>query len=381
MNKSIALLSGKGGSGKTTFALTIANMLVSCGIKVLLIDCDLFTNGATYFFEDRMNDKSTKLTTFYDILNSHGDVDWFNPLNISDYFDFIPSIRRVTDFSAISATYSESIAKHIRNYFEQIYYIYEAVIFDCPAGYSEIIKYVSSFVDQNLVILEADAVSAAAMRSLYLKLGSILSDIKVYQLFNKIRKEEVPVYSKIDGTFFTNIGTLTFNWEVRKSFSIGEVPNAETAGVDYMLQLFQICETLFKGNGLLESLQGYNAQLMLVKAKNERKQKRYELLEYRSRQHLPQKVTKAMFLLIPLLLLMVLLISELKPEIVGFSVAEKDIFITILTMMIPVLIIIPQYMKVFEDSKERQLKINTYQKVLDDLDVTIADLEKKLEKN
>lgn len=43
MSKVLALLSGKGGSGKTTLALSIASMLSNCCLKVLLVDCDLST--------------------------------------------------------------------------------------------------------------------------------------------------------------------------------------------------------------------------------------------------------------------------------------------------------------------------------------------------
>ena len=43
-------MSGKGGSGKTTLSLTMAYMLSSCNLNVLLVDCDLSTNGATFFF-------------------------------------------------------------------------------------------------------------------------------------------------------------------------------------------------------------------------------------------------------------------------------------------------------------------------------------------
>lgn len=49
--KTLALISGKGGSGKTTLGLSLASLLSSCNIKVLLVDCDLSTNGATYFYE------------------------------------------------------------------------------------------------------------------------------------------------------------------------------------------------------------------------------------------------------------------------------------------------------------------------------------------
>ena len=51
----LSLLSGKGGSGKTTMALSMSVLLSECGVKTLLIDCDLTTNGATYFYEDDLS--------------------------------------------------------------------------------------------------------------------------------------------------------------------------------------------------------------------------------------------------------------------------------------------------------------------------------------
>lgn len=57
MSTSIAFLSGKGGSGKTTLALSMADLLSRCGIRTLLVDCDMSTNGATYFYESLFADQ------------------------------------------------------------------------------------------------------------------------------------------------------------------------------------------------------------------------------------------------------------------------------------------------------------------------------------
>ena len=50
---SVSAIIGENGSGKTTLALSMASLLSRCGIKTLLVDCDLSTNGATYFYEDK----------------------------------------------------------------------------------------------------------------------------------------------------------------------------------------------------------------------------------------------------------------------------------------------------------------------------------------
>lgn len=75
MSTAIAFLSGKGGSGKTTLALSMADLLCRCGVQTLLVDCDLSTNGATYFFESQLGDwRNRELFrpfSFNDLLNTN----------------------------------------------------------------------------------------------------------------------------------------------------------------------------------------------------------------------------------------------------------------------------------------------------------------------
>ncbi|WP_305418184.1 nucleotide-binding protein [Photobacterium leiognathi] len=47
--KTIAIVSGKGGSGKTMLTATIAKILDISGSSVLLIDADFGTAGLTYY--------------------------------------------------------------------------------------------------------------------------------------------------------------------------------------------------------------------------------------------------------------------------------------------------------------------------------------------
>ncbi|MCD7904962.1 MAG: AAA family ATPase [Clostridiales bacterium] len=101
MSNVLALLSGKGGSGKTTLALSMSSILSSCDIKVLLIDCDLNTNGATYFYENKLSEFNGKILSFYDILfyssnSSFAFYDEKQVVKINKFMDFIPSIIQVT---------------------------------------------------------------------------------------------------------------------------------------------------------------------------------------------------------------------------------------------------------------------------------------------
>lgn len=47
--RSIAFVSGKGGTGKSIIASSVAYVLAHCGFKTAVLDLDLFTNGLTFF--------------------------------------------------------------------------------------------------------------------------------------------------------------------------------------------------------------------------------------------------------------------------------------------------------------------------------------------
>lgn len=281
MSRSIALLSGKGGSGKTTFALALANMLSSCKIKVLLVDCDIITNGATYFYEDRLSG-DIPVASFFELLYSKDDK-VISPMEIvPSYYYFIPSIRNI----AKDITDSHPFDPKVKQGFQELYSMwksdYDVILFDCSAGYSDVLTYVLPEADINLVVLESDKVSMAAMRSLYLKLGSILHKAKFYQIFNKVRPEEVEEYQRREGTFFTSIGAIAFDWSIRDAFAVASVPTLDNAGIDFGMQMSSICNTLFEGNAFQKRLSRFGLTLALKKAEIDQEKTRKDLIEYRT---------------------------------------------------------------------------------------------------
>lgn len=264
MSRWLALLSGKGGSGKTTLALSIASMLSDCGVKVLLIDCDLSTNGATYFYEDRLTEYGGAADSFYREL--------FNPfhdrqdrlININENMDFMPSIIQIATENTKSYAYNESDRKILpvlkNNYNDK----YDVVLLDCQAGYTDILKLILPIVDINLLVMEADAISSSAIRSLYLKIGDYLDKTKVYQVFNKATEEEYEIYSKLSGgTVFTNIETVMFDWKIRKAFSVAKIPDMKNTSANYGEQIYNICSILFKDKSIQNKLSKYKVIMQL----------------------------------------------------------------------------------------------------------------------
>lgn len=251
MCKSIALLSGKGGSGKTTLALSMATMLSECGVKVLLIDCDLSTNGATYFYEEKLAAKKNRITSFYDILFNEKTAK-MRFVEINENYHFLPSITQISKKNTKVYTYKNDGSFSIYN---EICQRYDIVLFDCQAGYTDILKLILPYTDIDLIVMETDAISSASIRSLYLKIGDIINEKKLYQVFNKASKEEYEIYSKVSGgTVFTNIDTILFDWKIRKSFAVSQIPDMQNTSANYGAQIYNLCSILFTSNNVQDKL-------------------------------------------------------------------------------------------------------------------------------
>jgi len=247
MNESLAIISGKGGSGKTTLAISLAQLLAVCDKRVLLIDCDLSTHGATYFFESLLSEKY-KYHTFSEILYGKSNTKSIQTskeiLQVAPNIGFIPSC---IDFP------SKLINREIMNEFnfETLSCLvdrfqYDIVICDCQAGYSDATDAVTRLTKKNLAVIEADAISASSLRVLYSQLSNQLDNGQTYQVFNKITKEEQDVYSKLThGTLFTNLTPILFDWSVRKAFITNDLPNIGTSSPSLTNSIYDLAIVLF----------------------------------------------------------------------------------------------------------------------------------------
>lgn len=272
MTKKLAVLSGKGGSGKTSLSLCIANLLSTCEIKTLLIDCDFSTNGATYFFETFL-DSSESYYSVKGLINAPFPDEKDNKvISIHKYFDFIPSVSKIgeTPIDSIDALFfTNDIFNHISKN-------YDVIIFDCQAGYSDVLKEILTGIDETLFVMEADTISSASIRSLYLKIGNLLTGKrKSYQVFNKVTSEEYEIYNKISGgTFFTNIESVLFDWTIRKAFALSQIPSLEKVSVRFYEQLLNICNVLFAESYYIEKLNNFSKKIISKKIQEEKFQLR-----------------------------------------------------------------------------------------------------------
>lgn len=245
----LAIVSGKGGSGKTTLALSLAALISKCGKKVLLFDCDSVTNGATYFFEKNKNKKLKGMRTTEDYIynaqadesttHNTGKTDCFG---IGDYFGFVPSITEVTkEYSQKTGTLSFS---GIEGVVEQVGA--DIVIFDCQAGYSAVTKFLLKHASIKLVVLEAEAISISAIRVLQAKLPHVLERKTTYQIMNKIQPEEYALYSgdRVD-LLFPNLNPIIFDLNIRKCFAQNKLPTIDVNNFRFSIEICDLACALF----------------------------------------------------------------------------------------------------------------------------------------
>lgn len=277
MTKTIALLSGKGGSGKTTIALSMASLLAKCEIKTILIDCDFSTNGASFFYESKL--VPNNYVSFFDVMTNNNLGKDF--IKINPFLSFVPSFSNLSNAILSSCNYDEDDAERISNLIEKISTQFDVCIFDCQAGYTDLLSYLLPNINETLFVMEADAISSAAIRTLHLKIGEKLNNYKSYQIFNKATPEEYEIYNKISGgTFFTNIETVLFDWKIRKAFALSEVPDMENTSIQYGLQLLNICNVLFKEDIYRNKLKMFenNLKMHSLLEKKENVNKKLQLL-------------------------------------------------------------------------------------------------------
>ena len=128
--------------------------------------------------------------------------------------------------------------------------------------------------------MEADSISSSALRSLFLKIGELLNDIKNYQVFNKVTEEEKEASNKFSGgTTFTNLEALTFDWKIRRAFALSQIPDLNSTSIEYGKQIYSICKDIFRDKTIQKRLEDYNTVIKLYEAKEEKAELEYAINE------------------------------------------------------------------------------------------------------
>lgn len=211
----ISITSGKGGVGKTTFALKLAQDLAYFRKKVLLIDCDynlsntlvklglpLNNNFFQYIKKELpFNDCLYKKDHFHLLAGCNGNIDLFNQ-------------EIEIDRIILKIVYEQ--AQH-----------YDFIILDGPSGIDPRIIKINAFTDDRIYILNPDASSVTDSYSLIKLLHNKYGIENNYLVYNKIPtpKHFAKISEAFDQTLLkylgikcTNLGSICENSNKLLSF-------------------------------------------------------------------------------------------------------------------------------------------------------------------
>lgn len=196
MGEVISFISAKGGMGKTSIAVNIAHSAAKVGLKVLLIDCDVHTLGATYFY-DLKGEKvknCSNIISMQRILNEIMYPDIYereegrSVLTLADGVDFIPAGREAMQDKELTFNNVQfrDARKRLTELMDRWVKIYDTILLDHSAGYTRIVELFLKVSSKIVLINEKGSLPLKATRDLY----------------HSIRKEDKPIIyccNKISG--------------------------------------------------------------------------------------------------------------------------------------------------------------------------------------
>ncbi|MBN2127726.1 MAG: cell division ATPase MinD [Candidatus Diapherotrites archaeon] len=206
MGKSISILSGKGGVGKTTITANLGLALAKRNQKICIIDTDVAMANLSL-----MLNLQTAPITLHDVLlgeSSIQDAIYDGPQGIK----LIPSGLSLDSYRRVDVERISSVVNQIRNQFDFI-------LLDCPAGIERNVIAVLAASDETLLLTSPDSPSIADVLKAKLtaqRIGSKLIGV----IINNIRGEKGEISKEDIGKMLELpvYGAVPFDDEVRRSF-------------------------------------------------------------------------------------------------------------------------------------------------------------------
>jgi len=220
--RSIAVASGKGGVGKTSFVINLALSLVNSGQRTVIFDADLGLANV-----DVMLGLSPKFDIRH-VLN--GEVQLKDIVFSTEYgFDVIPASSGVQELTNLSSEQKLLLKSQM----EEVFKKYDYLIFDASAGISENVLFFLVLAGERIVISTPEPTSIADAYAL-VKVGYKKHKIKDFYLVVNMVKDEIEgkrVYQQIlyvlekflPEVKLSYLGSIPFDECVRKAIK-SQVP-------------------------------------------------------------------------------------------------------------------------------------------------------------
>jgi cellulose biosynthesis protein BcsQ len=256
---SVGFFSGKGGAGKTSAALGICKLLAEMEFKVLMVDYDLATSGASYFFIDELSEKqnvgiaqiieSYEFKENTDIKSISKSISEKSLYKTRECFDFIPSRCNLgeaanSNINILSPEFYKKILDGIVDIASKKNY--DVLVIDNHAGYSSLSKAAASIVQNPVIVAEPDIISRDAVDNFLSLVGSEMAGRK-RSLINKLEINEPGDYrAKLEVFRQANmLPPLPFDFSVRSAFGERKIPVDLDVPSPFLIVLFGVIKELF----------------------------------------------------------------------------------------------------------------------------------------
>lgn len=226
--KIINIASGKGGTGKTLFCASLADLLGNRGLNILIVDLDFFVRGLTtllYFHKKEalflVDEKQITVSDIFINKSSRKDIEKLD-LGIIRYrsFDVLPAVSRVDELLNYDDIMPDNIdiaEKLLEKLIAKIPNSYDVVIFDSRSGYDELIAGIHGKSDVTLCVEEEDQISKITSDNLIKQLQKGPST-PLLRLINKARNIETEADLEKTNRSINEIGPIPFDIDILKSF-------------------------------------------------------------------------------------------------------------------------------------------------------------------
>lgn len=221
MSKVICLANQKGGCGKTTTAICLAQKLIRIGFKVLFVDTDSQCNSTRFY-----DANSENVATVMDILcNDENAIDC---IQSNKYGDIIPSDPMLKDVD-IKVKDDSRRFLHLRNSIESVKSKYDFIIIDTPPQISLVLRNVLVACDYVIMPVDESGWSLYGLMDLVDVINEIKEylnkDLKIAGILIVRSKRNTRISSRIReavNEISRKIGVTFFETDIRESVACKE---------------------------------------------------------------------------------------------------------------------------------------------------------------
>ena len=392
----ISFLSGKGGAGKTSVAIGISYLLNDAGFKVLLIDFDFATNGASYFYK-YLYPSYTKVIGIYELINKQDiDLNKILPdihnisLKVKEGLYFVPS--RV-NFSKKLPLRDSIIVKEsdLKSFLFSLIRLcrgeYDFIIIDNQAGSNLTSKVAASVSDKVIIVSELDPISSDAVDTLLIQIGEVFPEYRRH-LINKLDIRESKDYKNLNVLFqsMNRLPPLPFDFEVRSAFASRQIPININRPTTFLIALFNTVKSFLPeykdqldeyGKKILDKFSQYQDKINSLLDRKKELEKEIEVLrkkrEKRKLKIITVLSTLGMYLGIALAIIGIVW-NEFLNELLNEFLTWPKLFLSAIGTFIAAISIFYLFIRV-EQFKERTEDIIRKEKI----DTELSEINKEIE--